>query len=146
MRVAIATFGAEVSPRVCFAREFLLVDLDVEADPGTRLSLGDTGYPDRLRLLERMGVGLLVCGGFPRAQLPAAERAGLRVVCGVDGPVRAALEAVRAGRWTVPSRRGGCRGAGAGGVCRRLQTRHRGGVTSKEETTHVRKANRRGRV
>jgi hypothetical protein len=140
MLVAIATFGAEVSPRFCFARHVLVADLDAAGDEGTLVPLGPPGYPARLRLLADRGVGLLICGGFQRSFLPVAEGVGIQVVWGIAGPVAAALAGARAGRLPPPGagRRCRCRRTG----CPRFPCRPPGGQTSKEEATHVRKQNR----
>ena len=88
MRVAIPTFGDEVSPRFCFARDVLLVDIQNGRETQrTHLTLDDGSYPDRLRVLESRGVSLLVCGGFDRTFLPEAERAGVHIVWGVCGTI-----------------------------------------------------------
>ena len=81
MHAAIATFGNEVSPRFCCAREALLVEVvdGREVDRST-LVLGESCNPDRLRILEGRGVTVLLCGGFDRRYLPEAERAGIRAV------------------------------------------------------------------
>lgn len=141
MLVAIATFGAEVSPRFCFAREVLVADLDADGDGGAPVPLGPPGYPGRLRILADRGVGLLICGGFQRSFLPVAEGAGIHVVWGIAGPVAAALADARAGRLAPPVTGGGCRCRRP--TCPRFPRRHSGGETSKEETTHVRKQDRR---
>lgn len=142
MHVAIATFGTEVSPRFCFAREVLVVDLDEDGDEGTPVPLGPPGYPDRLRILQDRDVGLLICGGFQRAFLPVAERAGIHVIWGVAGPVAAALAKARAGHLASPRTHRGCWCRRFG--CPRIEPqRHSGGPTSKKETAHVRKEDRR---
>ena len=44
MRVAIPTFGDEVSPRFCFARDVLLVDIQNDCFPGGAMEL--VGSPE----------------------------------------------------------------------------------------------------
>jgi predicted Fe-Mo cluster-binding NifX family protein len=99
VRVAIPTFEGDVAPRFCFAREALVVDL--EAGLETRrlsLPLPEGGYPDRLRVLQDNGVGLLVCDGFNRAFLAEAERAGVHVVWGISGSIESAVRTLIASK------------------------------------------------
>ena len=99
MRVAIPTFGSEVSPRFCFARQVLVVDVENSRELArSTVPLGDTGYPDRLRVLEGCGATLLICGGFNRAFLPEAERAGIHVIWGIGGAVENAVRQLLAGK------------------------------------------------
>ena len=86
VRVALARFGEEVSPRFCCSPEALVVDWDgKEATELGIVSLGSRPYPARLERLAEMSVTWLVCGSFPRERLPDARRCGIRVSCGVSG-------------------------------------------------------------
>ncbi len=109
MRVAIPVFGEEISPRFCFAEEVLLVDVEGRREIGRKvLRLGQSCNPDRLRLLENRGVGVLVCGGFDRDFLPTAQGLGLHVVWGVTGTVDAAVRDVVSGKLTGVSAHRNC--------------------------------------
>ena len=99
MRVAIATFGDEVSPRFCFARAVIVVDIeDGRATARGTVDLTASDYPNRLRVLEERGVSLLVCGGFDLAHLPRAEHQGLHVACGIGGTIDDTVARLCAGR------------------------------------------------
>jgi predicted Fe-Mo cluster-binding NifX family protein len=99
VRVAIPTFGQDVSPRFCYAREVVVVEMEDGREVGrSMLALGELSYPSRLQVLENRGVNLLVCGGFNGAFLPDAERTGIHVVWGVSGPVDQAVRDVLAGK------------------------------------------------
>ncbi len=115
MRVAVPTFATEVSPRFCFAREVLIVDLD-GGTPGARttLVLGETCNPDRLRALGERGVTLLACGGFNREFLAEAQAAGVHVVWGLTGSVDCVLELAAGGELATAEahRECWCRGEG----------------------------------
>jgi predicted Fe-Mo cluster-binding NifX family protein len=131
VRVAIPTFGSEVSPRFCFAAEVVVVEVAGAREVArATLVLGDTGYPDRLRLLASRGVTLLVCGGFDRAFLGEAERAAIHVIWGVTGPVEDAVRAIVAGEPSHPPSCW-CRARDAGSVAsstgRRARERRRAG-------------------
>jgi len=109
MRVAIPTFGVEVSPRFCCAREALIVEVVGGRETArATVALGETCNPDRLHLLQGRGVSLLVCGGFNRRFLPEAEHAGIHVIWGVMGPVEEAVLELTAGHFTPPHRNPGC--------------------------------------
>ncbi len=131
MRVAVPTFATEVSPRFCFAREVLIVDLDGEA-AGARstLVLGGTCNPDRLRALGARGVKLLACGGFDREFLAEAQAAGVHVVWGLTGSVDSVLERAASGELATAAahRECWCRGEGLGGTASSKHTApsHRG--------------------
>ena len=109
MRIAIPTFGNDVSPRFCFAPDVLVVELEGRREVlRTTVPLGEATCPDRLRVLASRGVTLLVCGGFNSAFLADAERAGVHVVWGVNGSVDDAVSAVLAGKYALPSRHPNC--------------------------------------
>ena len=109
MRAAIAMFGREVSPRFCCAREALIVDVeDGRETSRSTIALGETCNPDRLRLLQAMGVHILVCGGFNRRFMPEAERAGIHVFWGVNGSVDDAVRSLAAGQFEPPHHNPGC--------------------------------------
>jgi len=94
MRLAIPLFGDDVSPRFCFAREMLVVELENrQAIAQQVISLGDTAWPERLTILLAQRVEVLLCGGFPRRYLPVANSAGIRVVVGLRGTAAQVLEA-----------------------------------------------------
>ncbi|MBI5549327.1 MAG: NifB/NifX family molybdenum-iron cluster-binding protein [Deltaproteobacteria bacterium] len=129
VRAAIPTFGDEVSPRFCCAREVLIVDVEKGRETGrTSLALGEPCNPDRLRLLESRGVHLLICGGFNRRFLADAEQVGIHVFWGVVGTVEDAVRDLAAGRFTAPRHNPGCwchqRGAKSATAPRRRRPEH----------------------
>ncbi len=98
MRVAIPTFGEDISPRFCFAREMLVIDLVADAEVGrSRVPLGDTSWPERLAILTAQQVEVLLCGGFPRHYLSVAEASGIQVIVGLVGTVEEVVTAFRKG-------------------------------------------------
>ena len=128
MIVAVPLFGPDVAPRFCFADQILVVEL-VDSREVARQQVEATGlpWPDRLRLLNRHGVELLLCSGFNRQLLPVARGFGINVVWGLCGDVEELLERYRTQGlpepMDVPLRgRGGGRGGGRGkgrGRCKR---------------------------
>ncbi|HQP35028.1 MAG TPA: hypothetical protein PLI95_07610 [Polyangiaceae bacterium] len=91
--MAVALFDDEVSPRFCQARSAAVYRWDgATAHLIGYVELDTAPYPDRLQLLAARGAEFLVCGAFPVEQRDTAEALGMRIVCGVSGPVRAILE------------------------------------------------------
>src|SRR6266511_2172850 len=111
MRIAVALFGDEVSPRWCGAREALVASVRGGAIEATeRLELGDCSNVVRLGRLRVLGVSVLLCGGFDRRFLLRAGRLGIRVVWGVTGGALKALQRFAgASAADVSSRSGECR-------------------------------------
>jgi predicted Fe-Mo cluster-binding NifX family protein len=116
MRVALPVFGEDVAPRFCFARELLVVDLDGDQrETGRRFVLfGSERWGQRIRLLEELGVKVLLCGGFNRRLQPMADQAGIQVFWGQRGEAETILEAFREGKLDAPARLQQGRGRGRG--------------------------------
>jgi hypothetical protein len=94
MRIAVALFGEEVSPRWCVARQALVATVrDGTITERERLDLGDCSNVVRLARLHARGVSVLLCGGFDRRHLPLAQRLGVRVIWKVSGSAEDALRA-----------------------------------------------------
>lgn len=88
IRLALALFGDELSPRFCFAKLASLVDWDGKRARGIgQVQLGTLPYPVRLEVLAEQRVQWLLCGSFPRARLADAARCGITVHCGLSGQV-----------------------------------------------------------
>jgi hypothetical protein len=88
VRLALALFGDELSPRFCFARVVAIVEWDgAIARSVGQVLLGRTPYPARLEILAEHSVTRLLCGSFPRERLVDAARFGIAVHCGVSGGV-----------------------------------------------------------
>ena len=88
VRVALAVFGDEVSPRFCYCPKAVIVEWDGnQAMMCGSVHLGSCPYPTRLERLADLSVTWLVCGSFPRERLHEAGRYGIRVSCGAAGPV-----------------------------------------------------------
>lgn len=93
MRVAIAVFQSDVSPRFCCAHDVDILDWNGrEVTNELQVELGATPYPARLEILARLGVSVLMCGAFPCAQKPVADRLGVVVICGLSGTCAAIRE------------------------------------------------------
>jgi hypothetical protein len=58
-----------------------------------RLHVDGLSWPDRIRLLERLGVSVILAGGFARFQRPMATARGIRVIWGQGGDVERLLVA-----------------------------------------------------
>jgi len=94
MRVAIPMFGADISPRFCFAREMVVIERQGGDEVSReRVMLGDVSWPERFSVLTEHRVDVLLCGGFPRDFLPLAAAAGIRVIVGLAGTVEQVAKA-----------------------------------------------------
>jgi hypothetical protein len=103
MRIAVTRWGTRVSPAFDTAGGLLIVDLQAGREE-QRFEVGlealDTG--DRIRLLDRLGVAVLVCGALSRearARLAVRKVAVFAEVC---GPLEEVLAAWREGRLGQP--------------------------------------------
>lgn len=98
MWVAVSLFGNEVSPRFCFAKQALVVNVDGDRELERAIvDLGETDYPERLRLLGERGVTLVICGGFDRRYLGHARADGIHVIAGITGQAEDAVRSIRGG-------------------------------------------------
>lgn len=94
--VAIPLFGQEVAPRFCFAPEVLIIGFEAgEEVSRERVSMVELPWPERMRILARRGVGVLLCGGFNRHLLPTARGLGIRVIWGLRGDAESVLKLFR---------------------------------------------------
>ena len=120
MRIAVPVFGEDVAPRFCFAREMLVVDLDGDRETGRRFVLfGGGRWGQRIRLLEELGVDVLLCGGFNRRLQPMADQAGIKVLWGQRGEAESIVDAYRSGKLDAPARRRRGQGGPRGRNCAR---------------------------
>ncbi len=124
MKVAVPLFGSDVAPRFGFADEFLVAEIaDHEVSRIERVPFTTRQWPGRLAELERLGITVLLCGGFNRQFDPLAESLGIEVIAGLAGEAEAAARAWARGeelpvfRCCRFRRRGGsgpCPGGGRG--------------------------------
>jgi hypothetical protein len=71
----------------------LLVDAERGRETSRRrCELGRRDIPARLGFLSELAVDVLACGGFNRRYLPLADRLGILVIWGLDGPAWRAVE------------------------------------------------------
>ena len=92
-RIAIPVFETDVAPRFCFARRFLIADVeDDEVVSRSYIDMGETGWRSRLTLLARQGVSHLLCGGFNRTYMQFTQGLGILVSWGLVGAVEQVLE------------------------------------------------------
>lgn len=93
MLVAVPVLDHDVAPRFGFADSFLIGEIQdgrvVRVDQVEALL---RGFVNRLDALRRLGVEVVLCGGFNRTFLPLAEEFQIRVHAGVAGEARLVLE------------------------------------------------------
>jgi hypothetical protein len=117
MKIVTALFGEEVSPRFDCCTGLLVSGTD-----GTELPLDFRGQTDSARIGEvvRQRPDVLLCGGIRRCDLVVLAESGIRVIDGLNGEARLAVEQCRSGAF----RPGGPEESGMGrpgssGCCRR---------------------------
>ncbi len=95
MRVAVAVFGSDVSPRFGCSGKFLVASIEdgqiqdeqiVEAENMTCSQLPD--------FLASLGVSEMICGGIERPVQEEIESRGIEVIWGIIGPTAEALSAL----------------------------------------------------
>ena len=91
--VAVPLFGQDVAPRFGFANKFFLAELVDRQIVNEDLKVVSTNsWAGRLGELRDLNVEIIVCGGFNRMFVPLAESLGIRVVAGLHGNAREAVE------------------------------------------------------
>ena len=98
MRVAVPLFGEDVAPRFGFADNFLVADIeDKKVTSAQRIENSERGWANRLNKLRKLGVEVLLCGGFNRSFIPLAEDLGIGVLAGLAGDAFQAVAAFARG-------------------------------------------------
>jgi predicted Fe-Mo cluster-binding NifX family protein len=122
MNVAIATWGARISPVLDTAGQLLLVTAQAGREIRRHeIALSATDLPDRVAQIAGLGVNVLICGAVSQVLEGMLVRRGIRVISRVCGDVEEILRYYLAGeapqdRFGMPGcrrrrrRRAGCRG------------------------------------
>ena len=108
-----------MAPRFGFANEFFLAELvDGQVVNVFQKEVIKNSWASRLGELRDLNVEVIICGGFDRMFMPLAEALGIRVVAGLTGNAREAVE-LFARDETLPTsfctgkrRRGKCKARG----------------------------------
>ena len=92
MRIAVALFGDEVSPRFDCCTGLLVQDAD-----GSEVRLDLCGRTAHARIQEvvRQKPDCLLCGGIRRCDLFFLTETGIQVIDGLSGEARVAVDACR---------------------------------------------------
>jgi len=114
-KVAVPLFGRFVAPRFCFAQEVLVATVKAGKviSSEVRQVMGPERFARQLMDLHRLGVRVLLCGGFNRRFMPLAEQLGMTILWGLMGPAQDVVDryvagALSANEWNGrrPGRRG----------------------------------------
>lgn len=99
MKLAIPHWQGRVSPVFDVAGRLLVVALDgPEAGRREEVAITEENPYARAALLNRMGVGVLICGAISRPLEMAVSAAGIEVLSQTCGEVEQVLAAYREGR------------------------------------------------
>jgi len=95
MKVALAVQNDAVCPRLDCAQRLIVLDVRDSAEQ-SREVLDITDWPARGRAarLADLGVDTLVCGVLCRFDEAGFDASGIRLVCGVSGPVETVVRAI----------------------------------------------------
>ena len=95
MKVALAVQNDAICPRLDCARCLIVLDIRGSAEQ-SREVLDITDWPARGRAtrLADLGVDTLVCGALCRFDEAGFDASGIRLVCGVSGPIETAIRAI----------------------------------------------------
>lgn len=85
MRLAIALFGEEISPRFDCCAALAILDSAAAFTTAERMCCGTPDGERRLNLLLSQKVELLLCGGLRRCDWFRLEAQGIRVLAGFQG-------------------------------------------------------------
>jgi len=111
MKVAVPVFRSRISPVFDVAHLCLLVEYHNGEETGRHEALLTGRLPrERIAVLSREGVDVLICGAITAMTQYLAETAGIRVRAGVAGEVETILHAFREKNLDRPCfRMPGCR-------------------------------------
>lgn len=99
-KLAVPVFEERVSPRFDCAPGFLLIDdtCDSVAAQRTCYATAEMGVCARVRLLQSLGVDVVICGGVDGTSMRLLEQSGIEVYPWVTGEVEDALICYRNGK------------------------------------------------
>ena len=101
LRVAVPLFGDQVAPRFGFSERFLIADIEnglVVREEQHEIT--GPGWRERIVELGRMGVKVILSGGYSLQSLPFAESKGIHVIDDIWGDASHAIELfARETRW-----------------------------------------------
>ena len=94
MKIAIATFGSRVSPRLDCAPAFLVVTF-ADNRPVKREELVATGWAthERMGHLLKLGIDAVICGGIDWLSAETLCSQGVALYAGVTGEIEDAVTA-----------------------------------------------------
>lgn len=98
MRLAIALFGEEISPRFDCCAALAILDSAAAFTTAERLCCGTPDGERRLNLLLSQKVELLLCGGLRRCDWFRLEAQGIGVLAGFQGQADELFAAYQEGR------------------------------------------------
>ncbi len=98
MKIAVCSENGQVFEHFGHTPEFLVCDVeDGKVVKEEVLSSGGVGHGALAGLLAEGSVEVLLCGGIGGGAIAALGQAGIKVIGGVDGSSRAAVDAYLAG-------------------------------------------------
>ena len=95
MKVALAVQNDAICPRLDCAQRLIVLDIRGSAEHFRKV-LDITDWPARGRAarLADLGVDMLVCGVLCRFDEAGFDASGIRLMCGVSGPIETVVRAI----------------------------------------------------
>ncbi len=124
MIVAAALFDRNISPRLDFCDGFLVQDTERGQSEALRVRAAQLSRADRLNLLTRLNVEILLTGGIRRCDYFFLTHSGIRVLTGLTGEAEARIAEYLHGTLSVQAP---CFDQRSQPGCRRRLRRRKGG-------------------
>jgi len=83
--VAIPLFGSRVSSRFDCAQNFMLINIENGVVEGETVVLVQTNPLEKINMLIRLGVDVIICGGVTDVYKKMLENSGIELISGVKG-------------------------------------------------------------
>jgi predicted Fe-Mo cluster-binding NifX family protein len=87
-RIAVPIFQKRISPVLDCCERLLVIDIDQESEIERKdLFLDDMSLSDRLNMLQRLGVAVVICGGISETMYTMLQCCGIESIPGISGDV-----------------------------------------------------------
>ncbi len=109
MKVAIPIFEGDIAPRFGFTSMFLIAEvIDQQVKSRIIVRVEHQDFFRKLEALQHRDIDTILCGGFNRRYLPAAQDMGLNVLDGLCGDGETVLQAYARGAPLSPKHKRRC--------------------------------------
>jgi predicted Fe-Mo cluster-binding NifX family protein len=123
MNVVLPIWNERISPVFDTSRRIMVIRIEADGSETTEeIDLGEVHPVARVKMLERIGADILICGAVSNPVARLVEATNIRIIPWVSGSVKDVIDAFRRGELDEPCfRMPGC------GRMRRRVSQRRGG-------------------